>query len=329
MSGDTDRNIFRALAGIGAEEAVARGLGARLRTQASPAVVKALAALWLHCAIAAPERTRQIYDAAAEGYIGQPVTAAPAAGGLDPSPEAIPADFWDALWDLVDSPRLRQGSLNLLARSPALGDLISTRVQERAAKTAMAIPGVAGAFGQGFPKPFSQDVLSRCSERSLGGLFHESIIAAGQDFAVLDRELPALARLQPPLPYLHARLHQCHRLWQIIGGYQATKLHDIAILAFQLAQCGYPPAAMRLGLTFTLIAFERPEGAGIMMQTVLDAWVHGRRTPPLLGVNWPTVWSGPLEQARAKLNIASFVPAYPANLFEQVAPTTVSDSSGR
>jgi len=321
MSGDTDRNIFRALAGIGAEEAVARGLGARLRTQASPAVVKALAALWLHCAIAAPERTRQIYDAAAEGYIGQPVTAAPAAGGLDPSPETIPADFWDALWDLVDSPRLRQGSLNLLARSPALGDLISTRVQERAAKTAMAIPGVAGAFGQGFPKPFSQDVLSRCSERSLGGLFHESIIAAGQDFAVLDRELPALARLQPPLPYLHARLHQCHRLWQIVGDYEATKLHETAILAFQLAQCGFPPAALRLGVMFTQIVFERPEGAAIMMRTILDAWVHGRRTPPLLAIKWPEIWNLPVEQVRAKLLASRFVRTYPADLFEEAANT--------
>ncbi len=318
MNSTPDREMFQALAGAGAEDGVARGLGVRLKSQPAPAVVKALAALWLHGAVAAPERARRIYDATAEGYIGEPIASEPPSDNFSQPPEPIPMAFWMALWDLLDAPRQRGGSLNLVSTSCSMSGLISTRVQERAAMSAMAFPGVAGAFAQGYPRPFTRAALARCSKRSLGGLFLEGVVASGSDLAVADREAPPLVGLPPPLPYLHTRLQQCHGLWRIVGGYEATRLHDSALLAFQLAQCGYPPAAMHLAIIFTLIVFERPEGAAIMMRTILDAWAHGRRTPPLLGVNWPGIWDRQVEQVRSKLKVTSFVSAYPADLFEQV-----------
>ena len=61
-----------------------------------------------------------------------------------------------------------------------------------------------------------------------------------------------------------------------------------------------------------------PEGGPIMLQTILAAWAHGRRTPPLLGVDWPAIWALPLAEVRARLGVAPYVSPFPADLFEQL-----------
>ncbi len=319
MDSQQDRRTFENLACAGLDEGVAKGLGSRLRGPPQPAVIKALAALWLHTAVAAPERARSVLDAVAEGYLGEGINPkpGPAAPALPPEPEPAPAAFWAALWDLVDAPRPRQGNLNLVSRNAALAALLSPRLSERAAKSCMALPGVAAGFAQGYPRSFSGEALARCAKGSLGGALHQNVKLAGGDLALPDRE--TLEELPPPLPYLYARLQQCHRLWQLVGGYGDTALHEAAILGFQLAQCGHPRAALRLGTMFTLIAFESPEGAAIMMRTLLDAWIHGRRTPSLLSVNWPSIWNKPLERVRAQLGVSPFVSVFPADLFERIA----------
>src|SRR5947209_2573359 len=106
MSDDQDRAGFEALAQAGAEEDAARGLAQRLKAGPQPADLKALAALWLHGAAAAPESLPAIYDAAAEGYLGQPVGMAPVAATAAP-PAPIPSAFWAALWELLAEPRTR------------------------------------------------------------------------------------------------------------------------------------------------------------------------------------------------------------------------------
>src|SRR6185437_2536503 len=100
MSDDQERAGVEALAQAGAEDDAARSLGARLKASPQPADLKALAALWLHGAAAAPERIPGVYDAVAEGYLGDPMGAKPvptdAAAASEPEP--TPAAFWDGLW---------------------------------------------------------------------------------------------------------------------------------------------------------------------------------------------------------------------------------------
>ncbi len=52
---------------------------------------------------------------------------------------------------------------------------------------------------------------------------------------MLDRDAPSLRDLPAPLNYLNARILQVHDLWHLVGGYQTTGLHEIAISAFHLA----------------------------------------------------------------------------------------------
>jgi ubiquinone biosynthesis protein Coq4 len=197
--------------------------------------------------------------------------------------------------------------------------MISPNTQARVGKASLAYPGVPAAVTQGYPRRFNLEALARCPAGSLGAEFHALIVDNGFDLEVLDRAALGLDKLPPPLDYLNARILQCHDLWHIAGGYRTTALHEVAISAFQLAQFGHHYSSMFLGMVLTRIAFERPEGGAIMLPTILSAWAHGRRTPPLLGVKWETIWERPLADVRQYLGVVPYVSPFPADLFEQLS----------
>jgi ubiquinone biosynthesis protein Coq4 len=321
MNADQERAGFEALAQAGADADAARGLGARLKANPQAADLKALAALWLHGAAAAPESLPGVYDAVAEGYLGEPIGVKPVQtdAATAAQPEIIPAAFWLALWDLLDEPRGGLGALNITNKTAALAGLVAPRLQLRVGKAALAYPGVPAAVAQGYPHRFSMQALARCPAGSLGGTFHALIVDNGFDLEVLDRETLGLDKLPPPLDYLNARILQCHDLWHIVGGYRTTALHEVAISGFQLGQFGHHYSSMFLAMVLTRIAFERPEGGAIMLPTILSAWAHGRRTPPLLGVDWPTIWNKPLTDVRTWLEVTPYASPFPADLFEQLS----------
>ncbi len=321
MNSDQERAGFEALTQAGSDPAAARDLGTRLRSNPQPADLKALAALWLHGAAAAPESLPAIYDCVADGYLGQPTGAKPVLTASDAAdqPEVIPAAFWLALWDLLEEPRTGLQAVNLTTKTAALTGLVSPRLHARVGKAALAYPGVPAAVAQGYPHKFSMETLAKCPEGSLGAQFHALIVDNGFDLEVLDRDSLGLDQLPPPLNYLNARILQCHDLWHIVAGYETTQLHEVAISAFQLGQFGHHYSSMFLGMVLSRIAFERPEGGAIMLPVILNAWTHGRRTPPLLGVSWESVWDKPLSDVRSRLGVTPYESPFPANLFEELS----------
>ena len=93
----------------------------------------------------------------------------------------------------------------------------------------------------------------------------------------------------------------------------------MAISGFQLGQFGHHYSSMFLAMVLTRLAFERPEGGAIILPTILSAYAHGRRTPPMLPVRWPSVWALPLDEVRARLGVTAYVSPFPADLFEQLS----------
>lgn len=313
-----DRAGFEALAAAGADDDHApKALAARLKTGVVQSDLQALAALWIHGAAAAPERIPAIYDAAAEGWLGKPqdLAAIRATGGR---PEPIPRAFWDALWSQLDEPRGGLEAAGVTTRTAALAGMVSPALAARVGSAAMAYPGVSAAAAQGYPKKFSLDALARCAPDSLAGQLHALVVDNGFDLEVLDRDALGLEKLPPPLDYLNARILQCHDIWHIVAGYRTTALHEVAISAFQLAQFGHHYSAMFLGMALTRLAFEQPQGGPILLETILTAWVHGRRTPPLLPVKWETVWDKPVQDVRTRLGVVPYVSPFPPDIFEQL-----------
>ena len=93
----------------------------------------------------------------------------------------------------------------------------------------------------------------------------------------------------------------------------------MAISGFQLGQFGHSYSAMFLAMVLTRAAFDRPEAATLLLDTILGGWVHGRESPPLLGVAWEAIWDQPVDAVRARLGLKPYASAWPADLFEQLA----------
>ena len=184
---------------------------------------------------------------------------------------------------------------------------------------ALRYPGVAEAAAGGVPSRFALEALAACPDGSLGGQLHSLVVDDGFDLEVLDRDALDLAGLPEPLEYLNLRILQCHDIWHLVAGYETTGLHEVAISGFQMAQFGHHYSSMFLGLVLTKVAFTEPfEGMGFLLDTVLSGYTHGRETPPLLGVEWESIWDRPVADIRSALGVAPYDSPYPAGLLEQL-----------
>ena len=95
MTAADQRRGFEAMAAAGGGDA--RALAAGLKRESTGIGLRALSALVMHAAIAAPERIPATYDAAAKGWFGKDVNAA----AIRPNPvkgAPISPAFWGALW---------------------------------------------------------------------------------------------------------------------------------------------------------------------------------------------------------------------------------------
>lgn len=310
-----DRRAFEELCAASGDGTGAEALARRLKAGGDPTALEALAALWLSAAAAAPERLAAIFDGTAKGWLGRAPDAAPL--DIDQAPPApIPAGFWRAFWALLDEAPGSLGAGGVTMRTAALLGELAPEISARVGAAALAYPGVAEAVAQGYPGRFALEALAACPRDSLGGAFHALIVDNGFDLEVLDREALGLAESPIPHGYLNARILQCHDLWHLAAGYRTTALHEVAISGFQAGQFGHHYSAMFLGMVLTRAAFERPDGAGVLIDTITIAWTHGRESPPLLGVHWEAVWNRPLEAVRATLGLSAYASPYPPDLFE-------------
>jgi hypothetical protein len=290
MSPDPDHAAFEALAQSGAEDNdAAQSLASRFKDRTNSEQLKALAALWLNAAVAAPETLAGVYDASAQGWLGEPVggPAIRTVRGL--APAAISPAFWKVFWALV----AEGGGLGSNTRSAAaLGELLSPEVTQRADRMAESFPA-AGANAPAVG--ITPDALARCPPGSLGA---------------------AVLAISEAAPGASLRTRD---FWRVTAGYDTTVLHQAAFSAFQLAQTGHPAPAKILAVMLARVAFQQPQGGRIVLPAALSAWTHGRRTPPLHPARWEKLWDKTPEEVRAALGVTTYDSPFPADLLEQAA----------
>lgn len=312
----TDETIrFQTLAAQGDDPGSALTLTKAVRAGDDQAA-RDLAALWLHAAVAAPERLAAIYDASAEGWLGVAPRAPLVELAGEPAP--IAPEFWGAFWTLVRASNEVPDPAGVTQRTAALAGMVGPEIQTKIARIAMVYPGVREAAAQGYPERFTLEALARAPKGSLGAAFHDLIVDNGFDLEVLDRETLGVADMEPPLDYLNARILQCHDLWHLLAGYRTTGLHEIAISGFQAAQFGHHYSSMFLAMVLAKSAFGQPLGVGLMLDVILSAWTHGRQSPSLMPLDWPAIWHNDAQDIRAGLGLAAYASPYPADLFEQL-----------
>jgi ubiquinone biosynthesis protein Coq4 len=281
---------------------------------------QALAAFLAHAAFAAPDRIAAIYDAAALGWRGEAVKAAaiaPVADAPLPLGQALMAQFWQLAGDTTTG----MDAGEITGRTAALASLLAHGFDARAAAACLRYPAVAEAAASGFPARSSIEALQVAPAGSLGHELCRMIVENGYDLEVLDRDALELSKLRPPLDYLNARILQTHDLWHIVAGYRLTKLHEIALSAFQLAQFGHNYSAMFLAVVVASAAFHTPAAVPLLLETILSAWAHGRATPPLMAIAWERDWHLSADAIRAAHGISEYASPFPADLIEMFEAT--------
>jgi ubiquinone biosynthesis protein Coq4 len=316
MSDLMGREQFMAHAVRGDDRDRASELAAAAKLGDSDASVR-LAALAVHVAAVAPSRLEPVYDAIASGWSGSPITDPRATAdpvGVDPSDE-----WWAAFWELVDDPAVGADAGLITQRTAALAGMLGPDFVTAAAAASLDRPGVVSAAATGMPTPFTLDALARCPVGSIGADLHTVIVDNGFDLEVLDRTALGFDELPAPLGYLNARILQCHDLWHLIGGYRTTVLHEVAISGFQMGQFGHEYSSMFLAVVMTKVASTQPMAVGLMLETILSAYRHGRTTPLLLALPWEQIWDRPVDELRATYGIRPYESPFPADLIEQLS----------
>ena len=301
------------LDGGGRDAAAADALA--LRSGRSDAAFQ-VAALAVYVGIVAPEPLVDVYDGLCEGWLGG------APSGPEVSAPAPPGEVSDELWaglrDLVFDPDAGRDPADITVRTAALTGLLSPDFHRRVADMALRYPGVAAAAAAGVPPRFELDELARCPRHSLGGSLHSFVVDNGFDLEVLDRDSLGLTDLPYPLDYLNIRILQCHDIWHLVADHKTSGLHEVSVSGFQMAQFGHQYSSMFLGMVLAKVAFTQPDAVAFTLDTILTGYRHGRQTPPLLGVDWPTVWDLPIPEIRQRLGVVPYDSPYPAWLLEEL-----------
>ena len=311
MTWDRFRGLV--LAGGGRDAAVA---GARaLRSGGTDAAYR-VPALALYVAIVAPESLVDVYDGLCEGWLGTapvgPDVSAPAAAG------AVSDELWEGLRLLVFDPDAGRDPADITVRTAALAEYLSPAFHDRVAAIALHYPGVAEAAAAGVPPRFLLDDLAHCPPDSLGGCLHSLVVDNGFDLEVLDRDSLGLTDLPFPLDFLNVRILQCHDVWHLVADHKTSGLHEVSVSGFQMAQFGHQYSSMFLGMVLAKMAFTQPDALAFTLDTVLTGYRHGRETPPLVGVDWPTLWDRPIPQIRELLGVTPYDSPYPPWLLEEL-----------
>ena len=275
------------------------------------------AALALHVAVVAPELVVDVYDGLAEGWLGR----APDGPAVTGRPEAgtVSDQLWEGLWALVSDPDAGRDPALITVRTAALTEFLSPEFHQRVAAMALRYPGVAEAAAAGIPPRFTLEELAACPRDSLGGAMHSFVVDNGFDLEVLNRDSLGLQELPPPLDYCNVRILQCHDVWHLVAGHATSGLHEVSVSGFQMAQFGHQYSSMFLGMLLTKMAFTMPpEIFDFTFETILTGYVHGRETPPMLGIEWESVWALPVPEIRDRLGISAYDSPYPAWILEEM-----------
>jgi ubiquinone biosynthesis protein Coq4 len=293
-----------AQAGLGDAGALSRDLRHNVTDQR----LRALAAMAVHAAAAAPERMAEIYDDATAGWLGREPPA-PRSRTLDPL--SISPAWWKTLWSIA-APSSGPGRARYAERMMDLAGELDPRINARMAVAAMEFPGVAEAASGGIAEPHDFEWLSQFPPASLGYALSQEIMSAGNPASdpYWTSVLPYLRHMPSPLNHINVQVIQSMSLWGLVAGYTPRALDRVAMGGFLMGQVGHHYSALASAVTLTTAALTPPDNLEIVLDCLFKGWAHGRETQPLIRVSWRPLLSLRVDQAREALRIKTFDSPY-------------------
>ncbi len=222
------------------------------------------------------------------------------------APASLPPDLGPLLWALAEDGIQAE---TITQRIAAFGAAYPADHRDKCARAMEAHPGWPVLATKPDMRRTKLDDVKACVPGTLGHAFHRLIVDNGFDIEVLDPD--SVVGYHPVIDPTSRRILQTHEIWHLVAGYSTSALHEVAISGFQLAQFGHGYSRDFLATSFTITATTMPVLAPVVLQATLEGWRHGRRTPPMMLVDWDTLWDEPLDAIRARHGVEPFTSVLP------------------
>lgn len=162
-----------------------------------------------------------------------------------------------------------------------------------------AAPGVSDMIAERYLAPEADiDALLRCPEGSLGHAYAHHITDNGFDpdyFRKID--------VADDLDYVLMRIRQTHDIWHVVTGFDTSRIGELSLKAFELAQIRRPMAAVITTGGVMRYLLKDPEHLGDVLRGISLGYRLGLAAQPLLAQRWELDWDRPLDRWRAELMI--------------------------
>lgn len=225
------------------------------------------------------------------------------------NPVPLSPGLADRLWAVVQDVEGMAGDAYAITTNvAAFGEVYTEDFRQACERAIWQFDGFKQAFDNGLLPKIQIEDLAKYEEGTLGYEFYHLIVDNGFDVEVLDSS--ALdsedVNIPPAIDFTSRRILQSHDIWHLVGGYNITPIHEVAISGFQLAQFGQNYSAAFLATTNFITLFNMPLGFPFLDQVTFEGWQHGRTTPPMLLIDWHKEWGKSIEQVRADHGIRAY-----------------------
>ena len=152
-------------------------------------------------------------------------------------------------------------------------------------------------------EPVDLDALAAMPDDSLGHAFARHILDHGFDpdyYRKLD--------VETDLDWALMRMRQTHDIWHVVTGIDTSRLGEVAVKAFELAQTWRPLAAVITCGGVMRYLMKDPDQLGDAMTHISHGYQLGRHAAPFLAQKWEQHWQRPLAEWRARVGLPAEVP---------------------
>ncbi|MGB0922310.1 MAG: Coq4 family protein [Alphaproteobacteria bacterium] len=224
-------------------------------------------------------------------------------------PQPLSPGLADRLWHIVENVQEQAGDAYLITTNVAkYGEVYSDDFQQACERAIWRHDGVKESFDNGLLPKIEIEDLKDYEDGTLGHAFYHVIVDNGFDVEVLDSSQFDVegVEIPPAIDFTSRRILQSHDIWHLVGGYNITPIHEVAISGFQLAQFGQNYSAAFLATTSFISGFNFPIGFPFLLQVTFEGWRHGRSTPPLLLIDWHKEWGKSIDAIRKEHGISKY-----------------------
>lgn len=161
-------------------------------------------------------------------------------------------------------------------------------------------PGVAALMQARYvAPPVDIAALARLPDGSLGHAFARHILDHGFDADYFRR-----LEVRTDLDWMLMRMRQTHDIWHVVTGIDTSRLGELAVKAFELAQTWRPLAAVITCGGMLRFLLKEPDQLGAVMANISHGYQLGQRAAPFLAQRWEEGWERPLREWREAMGLA-------------------------